>query len=348
MEILHVKVIAMPFLPIPPYTNSANPISNITPFTYGDGYTYLSLLEDMRVYLNTMIDSVNANTDSANDVVEQFTELVNHVNDAIADYGTQLDNWSDDFDVNFKATFDKLRADALTLVLTTTQNGAIFNPTRGFYDPIGDVVIGVYDFLRTFSYTAAEYDALELTQDDYDNQFVDAYAYDVRTAQSAITEEIQTLVSQATQASNDANAAAQNATNTANQAAINATNAINQMTGLLTNATILMDQRGDVAGTIDLTNLTKQSFIHCRLVGNTKVTLPANPTVGMCVNFEVLQNATGGYTFTFNTTVTSYGITSVISSTANSLSEVICMWDGVRWKARVAGTNDAIPVGWNV
>ena len=96
----------MPFLPIPPYTNSANPISNITPFTYGDGYTYLSLLEDMRVYLNTMIDSVNANTDSANDVVEQFTELVNHVNEAIADYGTQLDNWSDDFEADFKARFD--------------------------------------------------------------------------------------------------------------------------------------------------------------------------------------------------------------------------------------------------
>ena len=299
MEILHVKVIAMPFLPIPPYTNSANPISNITPFTYGDGYTYLSLLEDMRVYLNTMIESVNANTDSANDVVDQFTELVNHVNEAIADYGTQLDDWSNDFDDSFKITFDKLRADMLTLVLTTTQTGVIFNPTRGFYDPIGDVVINVYDFLRTFSYTAAEYDALQLTQDEYDSQFVDAYAYDVRTAQSSITEQI-------------------------------------------------LDQRGDVAGTIDLTNLTKQSFIHCRLVGNTKVKLPANPTVGMCINFEVLQNATGGYTFTLNNTVTSSGITSVISSAANSLSEVTCMWDGVRWKARIAGTNDAIPVGWNV
>ena len=331
----------MPFLPIPPYTNSANPITNITPFTYGDGYTYLSLLEDMRVYLNTMIDSVNANTDSANDVVDQFTELVNHVNDAIADYGTQLDNWSDDFDVNFKATFDKLRADALTLILTTTQTGVIFNPTRGFYNPIGDVVINVYDFLRTFSYTAAEYDALGLTQDDYDNQFINAYAYDVRTAQSAITEEIQTLVSQAETAVTNAQNAATNVENTSAES-------IALMQSLAQSAENLMDQRGDVAGTIDLTNLTKQSFIHCRLVGNTKVKLPANPTVGMVINFEVLQNSTGGYTFTFNNTVTSFGITSVISSAANSLSEVVCMWDGVRWKARVAGTNDSIPVAWNV
>ena len=341
MEILHVKVIAMPFLPIPPYTNSANPISNITPFTYGDGYTYLSLLEDMRVYLNTMIESVNANTDSANDVVDQFTELVNHVNDAIADYGTQLNNWSDDFEASFKVTFDKLRADMITLVLTTSQTGVIFNPTRGFYDPIGDVVAGIYDFLRIYSYTAAEYDALGLTQDDYDNRFVDAYAYDVRTAQSAITEEIQTLVSHAETAVTNAQTAASNVENTASDS-------IALMQSLAQSGENLMDQRGDVAGTIDLTNLTKQSFIHCRLVGNTKVTLPANPRVGMCINFEVLQNAAGGYTFTFNTTVTSYGITSVISSTANSLSEVICLWDGVRWKARVAGTNDAIPVGWNV
>ena len=179
MEILHVKVIAMPFLPIPPYTNSANPISNITPFTYGDGYTYLSLLEDMRVYLNTMIDSVNANTDSANDVVDQFTELVNHVNEAIADYGTQLDNWSNNFEVGFKTTFDKLRADMITLVLTTTQTGVIFNPTRGFYDPIGDVVAGIYDFLRIYSYTAAEYDALKLTTDQFDEKFPSAYAFDI-------------------------------------------------------------------------------------------------------------------------------------------------------------------------
>lgn len=331
----------MPFLPIPPYTNSANPITNITPFTYGDGYTYLSLLEDMRVYLNTMIESVNANTDSANDVVEQFSALVTHVNDAIADYESQLDNWSDNLETSLWETFNTLRSDMITLVLTTTQTGVIFNPTRGFYDPIGNVVVNVYDFLRTFSYTAAEYDALELTQDDYNSQFVDAYAYDVRTAQSAITEEIQTLVAQAETAVTNAQTAATNVENTASDS-------IALMQSLAQSAENLMNQCGDVAGTINLTNLTKQSFIHCRLVGNTKVTLPANPTVGMCVNFEVLQNATGGYTFTFNNTVTSYGITSVISSTANSLSEVVCLWDGVRWKARVAGTNDAIPVGWNV
>ena len=341
MEIQHVKVIAMPFLPIPPYTNSANPITNITPFTYGDGYTYLSMLEDMRVYLNTMIESVNANTDSANDVVEQFSALVTHVNDAIADYESQLDNWSDNLETSLWETFNTLRSDMITLVLTTTQTGAIFNPTRGFYDPIGNVVVNVYDFLRTFSYTAAEYDALGLTQDAYNSQFVDAYAYDIRTAQSAITEEIQTLVAQAETAVTNAQTAASNVENTASDS-------IALMQSLAQSGKNLLDQRGDVAGTIDLTNLTKQSFIHCRLVGNTKVTLPANPPVGMCINFEVLQNATGGYTFTFNTTVTSFGITSVISSAANSLSEVICMWDGVRWKARVAGTNDAMPLGWNV
>ena len=181
MEILHVKVIAMPFLPIPPYTNSANPVSNITPFTYGDGYTYLSLLEDMRVYLNTMIDSVNANTDSANDVVDQFTELVNHVNDAIADYGTQLDNWSNDFDVDFKARFDKLRADMLTLILTTTQTGIIFNPTRGFYDPIGEVISDIYHYLRVWAITAGDYDALELTIEDFDDKYASAYDFDIRS-----------------------------------------------------------------------------------------------------------------------------------------------------------------------
>ena len=287
----------MPFLPIPPYTNSANPITNITPFTYGDGYTYLSLLEDMRVYLNTMIDSVNANTDSANDVVEQFTELVTHVNEAIADYESQLDNWSDNLETSLWETFNTLRSDMITLVLTTTQTGVIFNPTRGFYDPIGDVVVNVYDFLRTFSYTAAEYDALELTQADYNSQFIDAYAYDIRTAQSAKN---------------------------------------------------LLDIRGNVAGTINLANLSKQSIIHCTLIGNVVVTPPENPIPGMVINFEVSQNSAGGFKFTIKNCVTSNGLTSIISTSPNALSEVVMMYDGVRWKARIAGINDAMPVGWNV
>lgn len=331
----------MPFLPIPPYTNSANPITNITPFTYGDGYTYLSLLEDMRVYLNTMIESVNANTDSANDVVAQFTELVDHVNKAIADYGAQLDNWSDEFEADFQITFDKLRADMTTLVLTTTQTGVIFNPTRGFHDPIGNVVTNVYDFLRTFSYTAAEYDALELTQDDYDNQFVDAYAYDVRTAQSAITEEIQTLVSQAETAVTNAQTAASNVENTASES-------ITRMESLAQSAENLLDIRGNVAGTINLVNLSKQSIIHCTLVGDVVVTPPENPIPGMVINFEVSQNSVGGFKFTIQNCVTSNGITSIISTSPNALSEVILLYDGVRWKARIAGTNDAMPIGWNV
>ena len=285
----------MPFLPIPPYTNSANPITNITPFTYGDGYTYLSLLEDMRVYLNTMIESVNANTDSANDVVEQFSALVTHVNDAIADYESQLDNWSDNLETSLWETFNTLRSDMITLVLTTTQTGVIFNPTRGFYDPIGDVVVNVYDFLRTFSYTAAEYDALGLTQDDYNSQFVDAYAYDIRTS-----------------------------------------------------AKNLLDIRGNVAGTINLANLSKQSFIHCTLIGDVVVTPPENPIPGMVINFEVSQNSVGGFKFTIKNCVTSNGLTSIISTSPNALSEVVLLYDGVRWKARIAGTNDAMPIGWNV
>ena len=171
----------MPFLPIPPYTNSANPISNITPFTYGDGYTYLSLLEDMRVYLNTMIDSVNANTDSANDVVDQFTELVNHVNKAIADYGAQLDNWSGEFEADFRATFDKLRADMITLVLTTTQTGVIFNPTSGSYEPINAVISDIYHYLRVWAITAGDYDALELTVEEFDDKYASVYDFDIRS-----------------------------------------------------------------------------------------------------------------------------------------------------------------------
>ena len=169
----------MPFLPIPPYTNSANPITNITPFTYGDGYTYLSLLEDMRVYLNTMIESVNSNTDSANDVVGQFSELVTHVNDAIDNYSTQLNDWETDFNRDYSVDYLTMRADMITLIKTSSATGVCFNPTRGKYSPFNQTINDIYDFLRIRALSAAEYDALEFTDDMFSLRWSSAYDYDV-------------------------------------------------------------------------------------------------------------------------------------------------------------------------
>jgi len=54
----------MVFTSATPYTRVGFPFSNITPFTYADGTTYLEQLEDMRCFLNeTMVPEINSAKD---------------------------------------------------------------------------------------------------------------------------------------------------------------------------------------------------------------------------------------------------------------------------------------------
>ena len=48
-------------IPIGPITIRREPLTNITPFTYGDGYTYLRLLEDLRKTVGSLGDVINGN-----------------------------------------------------------------------------------------------------------------------------------------------------------------------------------------------------------------------------------------------------------------------------------------------
>lgn len=113
-------------------------------------------------------------------------------------------------------------------------------------------------------------------------------------------------------------------------------------------AEFLLDQRGNVSGTVDLTGLTRQSFVHMTLTGATEVIPPSNPVVGMTISLEVTQDSAGGWPLTIRNTLASFGVAIVVDTTANALSEVLMLFDGVRWKARVGGLADSIPTSWVV
>ena len=51
----------MGFTPIGPLTFNREPLTNITPFTYGDGYTYLKMLEDLKKTVSSIAVVVNDN-----------------------------------------------------------------------------------------------------------------------------------------------------------------------------------------------------------------------------------------------------------------------------------------------
>ncbi len=79
------------------------------------------------------------------------------------------------------------------------------------------------------------------------------------------------------------------------------------------------------------------------------VNLPTSPMVGQTITLVMKKDATGtAYAFTLNNVITAYGVSITPSPAANALDEIMCFYDGVRWKARNSGLSDAIPTAWVV
>jgi hypothetical protein len=76
------------------YIPSYSPLTNITPFTYRDGLTYLEVLEGLRTYLNdTVIDFINTNFTNLGLSVEADVQLqVERVNTALMTQATFVTN----------------------------------------------------------------------------------------------------------------------------------------------------------------------------------------------------------------------------------------------------------------
>lgn len=111
----------------------------------------------------------------------------------------------------------------------------------------------------------------------------------------------------------------------------------------------LLVQKGNVSGTLDLSTVTTNQIVHLTRVGNIVVNLPTSPIVGQTITLVMKKDATGtAYAFTLKNVITAYGVSITPSPAANALDEIMCFYDGVRWKARVSGLSDAIPTAWVV
>lgn len=121
--------VVSPIVPIGSYIPPYMPLSNITPFTYRDGLTYLEVLECLRTYVNTtLVDFVNTNFgilgDDFSSEVNTLIEAVNTqldaqtavVNTAIANLTTYVDTSASD---------DKTYVDAQIATMQTSVNQAV-------------------------------------------------------------------------------------------------------------------------------------------------------------------------------------------------------------------------------
>ena len=111
----------------------------------------------------------------------------------------------------------------------------------------------------------------------------------------------------------------------------------------------LLVQKGNVSGTLDLSAVTTNQIIHLTRVGDITITLPMSPIVGQTITLVMKKDATATvYSFKLTNVTTAYGVSITPSSAANALDEIMCFYDGVRWKARVGGLSDSIPTSWAV
>ena len=174
------------------------------------------------------------------------------------------------------------------------------------------------------------------------------YANNASASQTAAATSATNAASSATLASTKALAASDSATcaasssTSAQASALAAEQAKEQGSQLLV-------QKGNVSGTLDLSTVTTNQIVHLTRVGNIVVNLPTSPIVGQTITLVMKKDATGtAYAFTLNNVITAYGVSITPSPAANALDEIMCFYDGVRWKARVSGLSDAIPTAWVV
>lgn len=124
------------------------PIDSVTPFTYRDNATYLSILHSLQEKVNDLIDNVNSG----------FATASNNNSNGLGGLRTELLN-----DIN------QLRADLTKLIEGSHDESIAFDPTNGTQlEGLSTVISRVYDNVRLFAYFAKQYDNLNLTAAAYD------------------------------------------------------------------------------------------------------------------------------------------------------------------------------------
>ena len=174
------------------------------------------------------------------------------------------------------------------------------------------------------------------------------YANNASASQTAAATSATNAASSATLASTKALAASDSATSAASSSTSAQASALAAEQAKEQGSQLLV-QKGNVSGTLDLSTVTTNQIVHLTRVGNIVVNLPTSPMVGQTITLVMKKDATGtAYAFTLNNVITAYGVSITPSSAANALDEIMCFYDGVRWKARVSGLSDAIPTAWVV
>lgn len=135
------------------------PINSVTPFTYRDNSTYLTILKGIQ-------DKVNELTEYANSIAAADSDNLN----------AGLNGIRDQFNAQIKA----LQIYLENLIAGSHDEGIAFDPTNGTYlEGVSTVISRVYDNVRVFAYFARQYDDFGWTAKEYDDKALVARHFDL-------------------------------------------------------------------------------------------------------------------------------------------------------------------------
>ena len=132
------------------------------PFTYRDGLTTLQLIECLKHNLDTLQCDLGR-------LESATTDLATSVDKALSNAVAQLNR-----------DMAALRAELLSLIHETEQQGAAISPVYGITQPLGQVLGGMYDNSRNHGLFWGDYDGMQLTAQEYDGLTLNAREYDLR------------------------------------------------------------------------------------------------------------------------------------------------------------------------
>lgn len=145
--------------PITPF----NPVNQVTPFTYRDNDTYLTLLSRIQAQLEGLDGAYRDDLKNLSDYVNKAVDTL--VKDTNAD-------------------LTKMRAQLIDLL---SKGVFAWDPTHGNVDNnMTRVLSNIYDYVRVYAYFASEIDAMGLTAAEYDALGLTARFHDLQWAYPTI------------------------------------------------------------------------------------------------------------------------------------------------------------------
>lgn len=141
------------YTPIPPYVPGMLPFTNITPFTYRDGVTFLEKVESFQAYINSVYQIINDNFDMFDqEFIDAMNALIAQINQMFADQDAEFDQKIQDLEDLILSNGVALQDPVMYGILSNpnSQSGAY---TRQLIDNHGVMVPSLVGPIQQSNYT---------------------------------------------------------------------------------------------------------------------------------------------------------------------------------------------------